>query len=144
MDPNSQCCRACTSTLGNRVASGGTVLNSTSASVIVVSCPPNTDVWLECSEDEKEATLAAPILPPPPSPLFDDAMFTMFIPLPTDPLEDEQKISLQFHIFITGNSVCLDVEGLGKNILREIGKFLHIVHRLPQLSKPSPPPKCHY
>ena len=91
---------ACTSTLGNRVASGGTVLNSTSASVIAVSCPPNTDVWLECSEDEKEATLAAPPLPPPPppSPLFDGAMFTMFIPLPTDPLEDEQKISLEFQI----------------------------------------------
>ena len=70
-----------TSTLGRRVASGGIELNSTSASVIV-SCPPNTVVWLDSIDCEETAML----LPPP--------LDTMFIPLPTEPLEDEQNISL--------------------------------------------------
>ena len=83
-----------TSTLGRRVASGGIELNSTSASVIVaVSCPPppppppNTVVWLDCIDEENEAA--------PPAMLFlpQDAMF---IPLPTEPLDDEQNISLKF------------------------------------------------
>ena len=79
------------------MASGGTELNSTSASVIVaVSCPPNTVVWLDCIDEENMLLL----VPPPPPPL--DAMF---IPLPTEPLDDEQNISLEFQMVLLAHSL---------------------------------------